>query len=171
MLKRILIGSSICTGLLISGMTAQAQTPAPSTPESNPQPAAPEAPPAAAEPSAEEVQQFANAIKQIQSIQQEAQRQADQVFESEGITPERFGEILQSQQNPQAQPQPEVTPEEQQNFDQVLSQLTEIQQTTQTRVNAAIQEEGLDSTRFNQIMTLVRQDPELRQRVQQELQN
>jgi Domain of unknown function (DUF4168) len=192
MLKKILTGSLVCAALAIASFPAQAQSQAPASP-------APIAPSTgqASEVTPQEVQQFANALKQMRSIHDEAQTQAGQIIQGQGLTVQRFNEILQSQQTAQAQPsgqppnsqppsgqspsgqspstpaQPAApaSPEEQQKFDQAMTQITQIQQSVEQRMGQAITSAGLEVQRFNQIFTIARQDQGLKQRIEQVLQN
>jgi Domain of unknown function (DUF4168) len=174
MLKKILIGSLVCAALTIA-VPAQAQSQAP---------ASPTAPTTgqASEITAQEVQQFANALKQMRSIHDQAQTQAGEAIQGQGLTVQRFNEILQSQRAAQgqpsgaapstpAQPSTPASPEEQQKFDQALTQITQIQQSVEQRMEQAITGAGLNVQRFNQIFTIARQDQGLKQRIEQVLQN
>jgi Domain of unknown function (DUF4168) len=167
MLKQILVGSSLCAGLWLAALPVQAQ----SSTQTPAQPAAPEASPAATEVSQAEVQQFAETIKAVQAIQVQAQEQASQILEGQNLTQERFREILQSEQDPQAQPTPAVTDTEKEQFERVNEQLSTLQQTTRQQIDQAIQTSSLPRDRFVQILSMVQQDPSLRERIQQQLQN
>lgn len=168
MLKHILVGSALCAGLWMAALPAQAQS---STPAPAAQPAAPEASPATTEVSQAEVQQFADTIKAVQAIQVQAQEQATQIFEGQSLTQERFQEILRSERDPQTQPTSEVTDQEKQQFDRVTEQLSALQQNTRQQIDQAIQTSDLPRDRFAQILSMVQQDPSLRQRIEQQLQN
>ena len=114
-----------------------------------------------------ELQQFANAVTEVQAIEQETQESMAQLITAEGLSPERFNQIFLAQQSANDDPAPEVTPEEQQTFDQVLSQLQAIDQASQTIKEEAVTAQGLEMERFSQILTAVRQDPGLQQQVQE----
>lgn len=175
MFKQILVGSSLCAGLWMVASPAQAQSSAPASPApSNSAPAepAPDSAPAAPanrEVSESEVEKFASTIKQLRTIQEDAERQASEIFEAEQLSGERFSQILQSQRNPQTQPTPEVSEEEQQQFERVSTQLEELRQSTRQRFDQVFQAEQLPRERFAQILTLAQQDASLRERIQQEL--
>jgi hypothetical protein len=117
-----------------------------------------------------EVEKFASTVKQFQTIQQDAQEQAGQILEGEDLSFERFNEILQTQQNPQAtEPSSAVTEQERQKFDRVLSQLDALRQTTRQQTERVLESEGLERERFSQILAQVRQDAGLRARIEAEL--
>lgn len=167
MLKQLLVGGSLCAGLWLMALPVRAQSPSPSpapSPQAEPAPAA--------DISQSEVQQFANTIKQIQTIEEGAQEQANQILTTEQMSRERFGQILQAQQtNPPTEPTPELTSEERQSFDRIIAQLGELGKTTRAQIDQAIQTGGLERNRFVQIFSTVRQDAGLRQQVQEILQN
>lgn len=190
MLKQLLVGSSLCAGLWMVALPVQAQTPgsqAPDTEAPSPRPAQPTTPapgntapnatpgttaPTNTEVSDGEIEKFANAIKEFQTIQQDAQQQATQILEGEQLSWERFNQILQSQRNPEAQPaSPEVSAAERQRFDQAISKLDELRQSTNQRMDQALASQQLERQRFAEILAMVRQDSGLRQRIEQELQN
>ncbi len=167
MLKQILASSSVATLMLLTGLPSYAQeAPAPQAPTPSPDmQAAPQT-----EVSPEDLQRFASVIQQIQSIQQESQAEAVGVLESEGLSPQQFNAILETQRNPEAQPATDISQDELQSFEQAITQVADIQQQAQVRMQAAVEQEGLDVQRFNQIGAIVREDPALMQQVQQMLQ-
>jgi hypothetical protein len=165
MLKQLLVGGSLCAGLGLMALPARAQSPSPApAPETQPAPAA--------DVSQSEVQQFANTIKQIRTIEEGAQEQANQILTSEQMSQERFGQIVQAMRsNPPTEPTPEMTSQERQSFDRIVAQLGELGKTTREQIDQAIQTGGLERDRFVQIFSMVQQDTELRQQVQEILQN
>jgi Domain of unknown function (DUF4168) len=119
-----------------------------------------------------ELQKFAKVIPQLQEIQQSAQQQVSEAIKKAGLSEDRFRELYGAQQSPPAtQASTPATPQEQQAVQQVVSQLETIQSETQTRKVQAVQSQGLELTRFNEILTAVRQDSDLQQQLQQILSN
>jgi uncharacterized membrane protein len=169
MLRTILTGSLMCAAFTIASLPTQAQTQAPASPTPVPEQGAEQGTEQSTDVSNQEVQQFATALKQMRSIHEEAQAQAGQIIQEQGLTVQRFNEIIQSQQNPQSGAS--VSPEERQKFDQALAQITQIQQSTEQRMQEAIQSTGMNLQRFNQIFAIARQDQALKQRIEQVLQN
>lgn len=182
-LSRLLAASCIWLSALTIGVSIQArpsyaQTTAPESPaESQPGGETPTQP--QTEVSQEELQQFAQAYKQIQQIRQDSEVKMVEAVQSEGLSPERFIEISELQQSPQA-PQGQETPEspegqqtaeisaqEQQGFENAKNKILEIRQQSESQMEQAIQKEGLDIPRFNEIVAALQQDPALRDQVQQ----
>lgn len=160
MLKQLLTGSSIIALVLVSSLPAQsqAQSPAPQTPAQG----APQT-----QVSSEELQKFAKSVKQILTIEQGAQTKMAQAVKAEGLSEERFMAIYKVQQNPQAQPKPTVTSQEKQKYDKAFTKLGQIQQDTQSQMAQVLKQQGLEVKRFNEILVAVRQNPDLREKVQQ----
>lgn len=121
--------------------------------------------------SQEDLQKFANAVKKLQPIQQEADTQITQAIQQQNLSQKRFGEIYQARRNPQAKPTTAITPEETKKFDQVGAKIQDIEQATQSKMERAVRDEGLDIQRFNQIFAAIRQNLALLQKVQQMIQS
>ncbi|NJR37820.1 MAG: DUF4168 domain-containing protein [Leptolyngbyaceae cyanobacterium CSU_1_4] len=158
---------------------AQSPTRAPASPEApSAAPTSPQSPsgapatetPAAVSPA--ELQKFAEVIPQLQEIQKTAQQQVSEAIKKAGLSEDRFRELYSVQQSPTtAQASTPATPQEQQAVQQVATQLETIQSETQTRRVQAVESQGLELTRFNEILTAVRQDADLQQQLQQILNN
>ncbi|MBE9178877.1 DUF4168 domain-containing protein [Oculatella sp. LEGE 06141] len=143
-------------------------------PPSAPAPTAPAAPGTSApatDVSQAELQQFANAIPELQALEQSAQQEVAQTIQSSGLSRERFTEIFQSQQSPTATPSSEVSEDEQQSFEEAIAQIQSIERETLSQQAQVLQSQGLEPERFNQILAAIRQDPALQQQVQQLLPN
>ncbi|MGC1246332.1 MAG: hypothetical protein WA865_08995 [Spirulinaceae cyanobacterium] len=89
--------------------------------------------------SPQEVQQFSSAIVKLQLIQRESQGAIVSAIEQEGFTPERFVQIIRSEQE-QKPLNPELTNEERQNLSEALTQIQAIQQKIQELEVQAVQE-------------------------------
>jgi hypothetical protein len=119
----------------------------------------------------EELQKFAEAFKEFRVIEMDAEQKMAQAVQAEGLTPERFVEIGQSQQGEAPASAAEVSAEEQQKFDKALVKVREILQNTEDRKYQAVQSQGLEIERFKEIIAAVQENPQLKQQVQQMLQN
>ncbi len=119
----------------------------------------------------EELQQFVQTLKQLREVEVQAQQQMAQAVQSQGLTPERFMEILgQNQQNPDSQAA-EVSGDEKEKFDQALTQVRGILREAESQKLQVLQAQGMEPERFNQIIAAVQEQPSLQQQVQQLLQN
>jgi hypothetical protein len=163
--KQILTGSYIFVFLLVSSLSAHAQAPKPTSPSSSPSPQVPGTPQTKV--SSEELQKFANSIKQLRVIKQGAVQQMGDVISKSGLSQERFLEIYKSQQNPPEKLKQAMTPQEKQQYEKAVTSLKSIQEKADTNMQQVLQKEGLGLERFNQIQVAVSQDPALKQKVQQ----
>lgn len=143
------------------GATAEPATTAPAAPSA--ESAAPSAP--AASISDTELQQFAEAVPQIQAIERSTQQEVAQAIDESGISRERFRQLYQ-QQSAGSTAEADVTSEEQESFAQAYSNIQKIQQDAQAEREQAIAAQGLEPQRFDQILAAVLQDPALQQQVQ-----
>jgi hypothetical protein len=175
MIKQILTGC-LAFAVVLGGYTtmAQAQTqapanspaPAPGNAPAEKPPAPQPAAPAATPVSPEELQKFSKIVKQLLVLGKDAEAQIAQAIKKEGLTEERFGEIYASQNNPQAKPARQVTPKEQQSYNQALTNVRQIQESADAKLQSLVKQEGLEVQRFNQIFAAIQRDPKLRQEVQ-----
>lgn len=118
----------------------------------------------------DELQKFAEAFKKLRAIEVEAEQRMAQAVQEEGLTPQRFVEIGQSQQS-QESASSGVSAEEQQKFDKALVKVREILENTETQKYEAVQSQGLEVERFQEIIVAIKANPELKQQVEQMLQN
>lgn len=174
--------TALSIGVSIPAQPSYAQTTSPeSSPESQPSGENPTQPQTKV--SQEELQQFAQAYKQIQQIRKDSEAKMVEAVQNAGLSPERFIEISKLQQSPQApqaqegqpsqesQQKTEVTSQEQQGFENAKSKILEIRQQSESQMEQAIQKEGLDIPRFNEIVATLQQDPSLRDQVQKMILN
>lgn len=160
MVKHILAGCSLLLLLGVSSLPVQAQNPSPAPAQTT----------APAKVSTEELQKFTGALKKALVIMQERDSEMVQAVQKQGLTEERFNEIHQSRQDPAKKPTQQVTSKEEQSYKQAFSQLVEIEKTTQSKMEKAVQAEGMNVERFNQILALVQKDPSLQQEVRKLIQ-
>lgn len=170
MLKQVLTGCSALVLALSGSIAVHAQTPSPSAPT---QPAPTQSAPTQSAPtqvSPDELQKFSKIVKQLLVLGQESETQIIEAIQKQGFTPQRFSEILRSQNQPGAKPTTQLSSAEQQRYSVALADIRQIQQNTQTRLENLVQAEGMNMQRFDQIFNTVQQDPALRQEVQQMIQ-
>lgn len=164
MFRNLLLGGCAIVLGFTTSLPAMAQ-------KAQPAPSAPAQAAPATTVSPAEVQKFAGAVKQILTINQASETQAVQAIRGEGLTEQRFTEILASQNNPQQKPKTPVQPKERQSYDRVVAKLVQIQKENETKAEQAVQAQGLNVKRFNEIFQQVRSNPQLRQEVQKMIRN
>lgn len=167
MLKRLLTASSVLVLLLI-GMTPAAIAQTQERSQQSPIEIL-----AQAQISDEDLDKFSRAIFQMLTLEQQFQERIVQTIEGQGFSQERFAEIyeanVQAQEDPAAQAELNISPEEQQKFVQVMEEGRQIQEETQERQEQAIASLGLNMDRLNEIGSAVQQNPQLQQEVRTRL--
>jgi len=117
---------------------------------------------------AKELEKFAAAVADMREIQLESRDEVSAAIKKEGLSQQRFREILQAQRNPEVET--DASEEELQKFDTATQQLAQIQRDTQSQMKEAVVSQGLEVARFQEILQSVRQDPQLKKQVQQIMQ-
>ena len=168
-LPTILLGTAASALMFTTEMPAFAQQQAP-------QPGQPMSPQEnSMEVDDEEIQRFANAFEAVQSIQEESREEMAQAVQQQGLTIKEYNELFRQQQGnadgESQMSQSNYSEEKRRQFEQADARIDQIEQETQSEIEQAITQEGLEVERFEQLWIAVRQDPELQQRVQNELQN
>ncbi len=120
--------------------------------------------PPSIEVSDEELETFSSALETIQTIYEDAQPDMVEAIKEEGMEPDRFSQIARSQQDPQSDL--DVSDQEMQQFNSALGEIREIQSGIIEKQKTAVKEEGMSPERFQEILTAVRQDQQLQQRLQ-----
>lgn len=125
--------------------------------------------PTSADVSDDEVVQLASTIEQLEPIQMEAEEKIAETLESEGITIERFQQMMMAMQNPQMADQVNITEEEMQKVQQLQPELMEIQGEAEQQITEKIEDNGFTMDRYRSIIMGMQQDAELLERLQNEL--
>ena len=116
-----------------------------------------------------EMQQFVQAVRQMKQVEMEAREKMGKVLKEENLSPQRFQEIGERRNNPEAPVSSEITPGEQERFDKAVAKIQTIQQETVTKETRAITFQGLTVERFNQIGQAIDKNPALKQQLQSNL--
>ncbi len=114
-----------------------------------------------------ELRQFAQIIQQFQGIDYRTQRKMGQAIKKGGLSYERFMEIGKSKNNYNYVAGVQASPDELEKFQKTLTQVEEIITETEQKKERMIKSQGLEIKRFRQIETMVTQDRDLQQKVQQ----
>lgn len=114
-----------------------------------------------------EINQFSQAIKQLQAIEIKNQQKMLAAIKDAGLSPERYMEIEKSARDRSYKPETPITPDEEEKFIKVATKLQEIWQEAQPKREKAVTTQGLTIERFAQINDIVAKDPALQKQVQQ----
>lgn len=115
-----------------------------------------------------ELQKFSSAIDKAQAIQQNAQGKMLQAIKAEGLTIDEYKQIVQSTQQTQQgqQSQADFSQKKLEKARSASQEVGKIQSQTQQQVMQAIQNQGMEPDRFQQILMAIRSDKDLQARYQ-----
>lgn len=116
-----------------------------------------------------ELEKFAQAFQEMRMLNQQAQQEMAQVVEEEGMDIQRFNEIHQATVDPAKEV--DVTEEEQEQFQEITSELQGMQERFQKQMQEVITEQDLTIQEYEQIATQLQNDPELQERLRAVFQN
>lgn len=115
-----------------------------------------------------ELRSFVSAFQNVQSIQRNAVQKMRQEIKNRGLNLQRYRQFLQQQRgNSNGNSSMNLSQEEKQKFRQATNRIQQIEQETQSKIQQAVRDEGLEVNRFREIQNAVRQDKQLRQRAVQ----
>lgn len=159
-ISKILVATLLVSLLMGGSLFAQVQQQAP---QNTPTPATSD------EVSDTEIDKVVATINEMEPIQAEVEEKMQVAVEEEGITFERFQQIMMGMQNPQMADQMDITDEEQQTIQTLQPTLMQIQGEAQQKISQKIEENGLTMQRYQQIVMGAQQDSTLMNRVQTKL--
>ena len=116
-----------------------------------------------------ELQQFVQVIKQFQRIETVVQRQMAKAIQKEGLTPERFMEINQSQR--QLRSESVNSSEDLEKFRKVVVKFHEIMDDAEEKRQSTVATQGLELERFLEIEKIVSGNRQLQAKVERMLGN
>ncbi|MGB7415082.1 MAG: DUF4168 domain-containing protein [Thermosynechococcaceae cyanobacterium] len=146
---------------------AEESTPAPEEGASAEEGETSPAGPSSSSVSDEELQKFANAIPPLKTADQNTQKEISQVIQSSGLDGARFDAIYQTQQSPEKQATTKVTSEEKKSFEKAIADIKSIEAKGKSEQEKIIEAQGLKPQRFVEILVSLREDPALRNKMQQ----
>jgi hypothetical protein len=112
-----------------------------------------------------ELKQFASAVKQLEIINQEVQKNMTDALAKEKLTIERFKEIQQTQQNPDQQSN--VSDEDLAKYKNAIQKLQQIQIQAQQDMLKQISDKGLTQKRYQEIATSIQNDVNLQTKIEE----
>lgn len=151
---------TLATFLLTTGMLfAQVQQQQPQMPDL----------PTSSDVSDDELDQIVTTIGELEPIQANAQEKIGAALEEEGISMERFQQMMMAMQNPQMADQVEVSDEEMATIQSMQPKLMEIQGEAEQEMSEKMEENGLTMERYRMVVMGAQQDPDLMERLQSKL--
>ena len=116
----------------------------------------------------EEISNFADAYRSIQTIKQDAEADMVDAVESEGLSIEQFNALVDNQINEEGA-LTGVSEEESTQFEAAIDSIIAIRQTAELEMQSAIENQGISVDRFNQIINQASQDETLKQQISEQL--
>lgn len=111
----------------------------------------------------DELQSFLKANEKVMTIQLEAEEKMINAIEGEGLTLDRFNQILEEQRDPQRGV--ETSPEELKSFNNAAEAILQENDRVEKQMTTSIEAEGIDIETYKQIMLAYQQDPDVQGRV------
>jgi len=127
-------------------------------------------PAAATDVTDDELDQFVNASTSAQQIQMDSQQEMITIVENEGLAVETYNQIAEGRQMGQTDDELNVSTEDLERYDRASESIAEVERDIEADLTTAIEDEGMDMQRFQEINMAIQQDPELQQRVQEKMQ-
>jgi len=118
----------------------------------------------------EELELFIDASMNAQTVQMESQQEMISIVDEEGIEVSTYNEIMQAQQMGQSLGDIGVSASDIEKFERAQEQIQEVEVRMERNLAEAVEEEGMEMERFQEINMAIQQDPELQQRAQQMIQ-
>lgn len=113
----------------------------------------------------DELQSFVNANEKVIVIQMEGEQKMIKAIEDEGLTVDRFHEILEHQRDPNRATETKTSPEELKSFNNAAQVILQENAKLEERMTSSIEEEGIDIETYQQIMVAYQQNPGIQNRV------
>lgn len=111
----------------------------------------------------DELKSFVKANERVMSIQMEAEQNMIKAIEAEGLTVDRFHQILEEQRDPQRGT--ETSADELKSFNNAAKVILEENAKVEKEMTTSIEEEGIDIETYKQIMLAYQQNPAIQSRV------
>ena len=114
-----------------------------------------------------ELKLFVDASLKAQDIQTEAQMQMITIVQNEGLEVGTYNEIFQSLEQGQDLSQIEAEPDDIERFEKAYEQIGEIEQELEGSLITAIEDEGLELERYQEIFMAIQSSGDLQQKMQE----
>lgn len=111
----------------------------------------------------DELKSFVKANEKVSAIQMQAEQKMIRAIEDEGLSVERFHEILEQQRDPSRTS--ETSMDELESFNNAAQVILEENERIEKQMTTSIEEEGIDVETYKQIMLAYQQSPAVQDRV------
>lgn len=111
----------------------------------------------------DELTSFVKANEKVSVIQMEAEQKMIKAIEDQGLSVERFNQILEQQRDPSRST--ETSADELESFNNAAQEILEENARIEQEMTSSIEEEGIDIETYKQIMLAYQQSPKVQDRV------
>jgi len=113
----------------------------------------------------DELKSFVKANEKVTAIQMASEQKLIKAIEAEGLTVNRFNEILERQRDPQRTSDSTTSAEELKSFNSAAQVILQENAKIEKEMTSSIEEEGIDIETYKQIMVAYQQSPQVQTRV------
>ena len=113
----------------------------------------------------DELKSFVKANEKVTAIQMEGEQKMIKAIEEEGLTVNRFHELLEQQRDPQRGTDSVATAAELKSFNDAAQVILQENAKLEKQMTSSIEEQGIDIETYKQIMVAYQQNPEIQSRV------
>lgn len=113
----------------------------------------------------DELKSFVQANEKVMAIQVEAEQNMIKAIENEGLTVDRFHQILEQQRDPQRGTETETSEEELKSFNNAAQVILQENAKVEAEMTTTIEDQGIDIETYKQIMLAYQQSPAVQSRV------
>lgn len=119
--------------------------------------------------SKDELESFADAYKEVAAIQEESKQNMVGAIENEGLSVDRFNEMLSQQQNPEQEV--DASAEEMASFNNAAQAILAERKESEQKVVSTIEDKGLELETYRDIMLAYQYSPKVQRKLDKLLRN
>lgn len=118
----------------------------------------------------EELETFADILGEIEELQADIEGEMDEILEDEGLTMERYQELMmQQQQGMEGEEDADITEDERQQMQDAQERMDVLQRGMEEDAIDIMEDKGMSYERYQEIQMALQQDPELQQELMEHL--
>lgn len=116
-----------------------------------------------------ELESFLKANKKVMTIQAESQKKMAKAIQEEGLSVDRFNQIIAARQNPKKEN--DASAKEMASFNNAAQEIMSKRKETETKIVKSIQQEGIDIETYQEIMYAYQKSPKVKEEISKMIDN
>ncbi len=116
-----------------------------------------------------ELESFLKANEKVMAIQAESQKKMMAVIKEEGLTVDRFNQIIAASQDPKKENN--ASAEEMASFNNAAKEIMSEKRETQTEIVKSIEQEGINTQTYQEIMYAYQKSPKVKEEISEMIEN